>query len=621
MLRRRRVIVLLSAALLIGGGVLVVSSVGRIGPAVVKLLERQIHGQLTVRSWTVQFRPSPVLIAHGVEMSGTPTLSWESLFRARRVELHFHVFRLLLGQLRITRIGLDSPELNLEALAGRWSVEPEARPPREGPPGESGSLPARLIISDPLPFEIRHGRLTLPWGGGTRILTGVSGRLDYSQGGRRLEYRLAWSSGASGRMEINGLVIPMGRDAFELQARVKSSGDEVVGEASLALELQGPFGAPILSGRVSGKGQVAVLPGTWVSLQGSGSGRATVEGSREARHLKGSLTVEDGRIELAGQPPIESLRGRIVWTSEGADFLAVNGRWESLPLRARLNARWRSRPPTLRGELFVSAIDLTPLLGRIAEALQDRPATSSRPAPLVPSAQAAPAKTAKPAWAREMGVDLRLRAASAHLNGERLGSIQAQLLAAAGLWHLQGIRLTLDEGDLRGYIRLDVRSERPRGTLFAQGPGLALLREGLPEPYRIAGGSLRFETLLRWEGLSWREFRESVRGQGELQIRDGRLATAQLIRHVEIRGIPPSGWEAKPFLAFDELWTRYRVAGPQVVAQALAVVGPAWEVRGEGTLHFSGHLDFRLTGHSPQFQQLTGLLQGDLTHPRLVISY
>ena len=617
---RRRWILLLLAGLLIGGGALGAFSAVRARSTIVRFFERQIPGPLTVRSWALQVRPGVTVVARGVEIGAAPTSSKNPLFTAQRVDLRLDPIRLLLGQLRITRISLHVPEVSMEALGRGWSVEPETRAPRERLRGESGSRPPRIVIADPLPLEIHDGRLTFRWGSEIKAVSHVSGQLTSSQGTRRIEYRLAWPSTGDGRVEMSGLVATLGKDAFNLQARMKSAGGEMTGDATFALDPD-PSRALILSGRVTGKGHTAVLPGVSVSFQGSGTGSVTVEGPLEARRVRGSVTVEDGQLGVVGHAPIEAIRGRIEWTPEGAESPLLTGQWGSAALRARLKAGWGASPPGLRGELSASAIDLAPLLGRIAGGLQDRPSLSPRIAPLVPPAHAAPAKVTWPAWAREIGLDLRLRVASARLNGEPLGPLHAQLWATAGLWHLQGIRLILAEGEPRGYLRLDLRSPRPRGTLFAQGPGLALFREGLPDPYRISGGQLTFETLLQWEGLSWPEFRESVRGQGELRIRNGRLDTARLIRHVEIRGIPRSGLEGKPFLAFDELWTRYRVAGPRVVTQTLALTGPAWEVRGEGFVHLSGHLNFRLTGRSRQNQRVTGLLQGDLEHPRLVISY
>ena len=93
-----------------------------------------------------------------------------------------------------------------------------------------------------------------------------------------------------------------------------------------------------------------------------------------------------------------------------------------------------------------------------------------------------------------------------------------------------------------------------------------------------------------------------------------------LSRHVEIQGLASSGREARSLLSFDELSARYRVTGPRVSAESLVLSGPAWEIRGEGAVDFSGHLEFQLTGHSPRIQRLTGRLQGDLARPRLILS-
>ncbi len=618
MWRRRRVLLLLTI-LVIGVGALGALTAARARSTVVRFFERQIPGQLTVSSWALQLRPGVTVVARGVALRAAPTSSKNPLFTAQRVDFRLDPVRLLLGRVRITRMSFDTPELSVEALGRAWIAEPEARARPERARGDSGSRTPGIIIADPLPLEIHHGHLTLRWGSELKTLSDVNGQLVYSQGGRRIEYRLAWTGAGDGPAEMSGFVVALGGDSFTLEARVKSSGSELVAHAAFALD-QGPFHAFVLSGQVTARGQTAA-PGAPVSFQGSGTGSVAVEGPLEARRVRGNVTVEDGRLGVVGHPPIEAIRGRIMWTSEGAESPAMTGQWRSATLRARLRADWSGRSPRLRGELSVSSVDLGPLLGWITKGLQDRPSPSPRTVPVVPLADAAPARAPWPAWARQIGVDLRLRVASARLNGEPLGALHAQLLAAAGLWHLQGIRLILDEGQPRGYLKLDLRSPRPRGTLFAQGPGLALFRQGLPEPYRLSGGHLTFETFLQWEGLSWPEVRQSVRGQGELRIQDGRLETARLIRHLEVVGLPRLGLEEAPFFAFHELWTRYRVAGPRVVTQTLALTGPAWEVRGEGFLQLSGRLNFRLTGYSQQNQRVTGLLDGDLEHPRLVISY
>ncbi len=549
---RHRWIVLLLAGLLIGGGALVALSVAWIGPEVTHLLERQLPGSLVVRSWSLQLRPTVTVVARGVEFRSAPApSSWNPRFRAERVEFQLDGIRLLLGQLRIARIGLESPELTLEAQDRDSHVEPQARAQgrHEDARGESGVRPPRLVTADPLPLEIRQGRLTFRGGNESKAITGVGGRLTYSPALDRLDYDLVWSYGKTAQLRVSGHLTGLRTDPSKLLAR-----------------------------------------------------------------------VETGELVFPGHAPVEGLRGEIRWTPRGAEDVALTARWGSARLAARFKAGWGPSSPWLRGEFSASTIDLAPFIRQIAEGFRDRQAPSSRTAGLVSSAHAEPSLAAWLPWARQIGVDLRLRVASARLNGEPLGALHAQLIADAGLWHLQGIRLSLDEGEPSGYVRLDLRHPRPHVTLFAQGPGLALFREGLPEPYRLVGGHLTFETLLQWEGLSWREFRKSMRGQGEFRIQDGRVATAQLIRHVEIQGIPRSGWEKKPDLAFDELLARYRFSGPRVLAQTLALSGPEWEIRGEGVLDLSGHLDLRLTGRAPRIQRLTGFLSGDVTHPRLVVS-
>ncbi len=549
---RRRWTVLLLAGLLIGGGALVAMSVAWIGPEVTRLLERQLAGQLMVRSWSLQLRPTVTVVARGVEFRGAPTpSSWNTRFRAERVEFQLDGVRLLLGHVRIARIALGSPDLIVEARGKGSHDEPPAwaQARREGSRGESGARPPWLVAADPLPLEIRNGRLTLSGGDEIKAITGADGQLIYSSALDRLDYHLAWSSGKTARLRVSGHVTGLRTDPPKLLAR-----------------------------------------------------------------------VETGELVFPGYAPVERLQGEIQWTTRGAEDVALTARWGSASLTARFKAGWGPPFPWLRGDLSASTLELGPFLRQIVEGLPDRHAPSSHTAGLISSADAEPSRAAWLPWARKIGVDLRLRVGSALLNGEPLGSLHAQLIADAGLWHLQGIRLRLNEGEPSGYVRLDLRPPRPRVTLFAQGPGLALFREGLPEPYRLVGGHLTFETFLQWEGLSWREFRKSVRGQGELRIQDGRVAAARLIRQVEIQGIPRSGWEKKPDFAFGELLARYRFSGPRVLAQTLALSGPEWEIRGEGVLDLSGHLDLRLTGRSPRVPRITGFLSGDVAHPRLVVS-
>jgi hypothetical protein len=481
------------------------------------------------------------------------------------------------------------------------------------------------MSADPLPIEIHGGRLAFSGERGLRTLTDVSGQMTYSAVANRLEYRLAGDAGRAGRVQVKGQVTSAGGGPLQLSAHVEAFGAQTSGQATLALQVQGPLRAPTVAGQIEGAGEITLLPGVRATVGGSLAGTVSAEGSSGEWRPKGTVTLEKGRFAFPGQPPVTDLRGRISWTHRGAETAALTGRWGAAEVSARLQAGWGGSPPTLRGDLSASTLDLTPILHWVAGGLAELPASAGASAAppgarLLPQAQAAPAAPAWPPWTRALGVDLRLRAASVRLNGEPLGPLQAQLWAAGGLWHLQGIRLTLPEGEPHGYVRLDLRTVRPRGTLFVKGPGLALFTGGLPEPYRPVSGELTVETLLQWEGLSWREFKQSARGRGEVRIRDGRLATARLIRHVEIQGIPRSTWEGRSLLAFEDLTARYRIAGARVVTQALTLSGPAWEVRGEGVVHLSGRLDFRLTGRASEVPRLTGFLRGDLARPRLVLA-
>ena len=90
---RRRWVLLLLTVLLIGGGALAALGVARTRSTVVRFLERQIPGQLTVNSWTVQLRSSVMVVARGVAIGAAPTFSQKPLFTARRVDVQLDPVR------------------------------------------------------------------------------------------------------------------------------------------------------------------------------------------------------------------------------------------------------------------------------------------------------------------------------------------------------------------------------------------------------------------------------------------------------------------------------------------------------------------------------------------------
>jgi hypothetical protein len=170
-------------------------------------------------------------------------------------------------------------------------------------------------------------------------------------------------------------------------------------------------------------------------------------------------------------------------------------------------------------------------------------------------------------------------------------------------------RLSLADGggEQRGYLLFSF-PERA-GELFMAGERLPLeVLSGLFIPGQPAiGGRTTYSTQLRWRGLSWPEFRQSLSGSGVVRVDDGWLPA-----RVRAQG------SDRP-LRYRELAVRFRVSAGRVVTDELEIRGEPWMLRGSGRLDPGGKLTARVASPPGRLPALQGLLSGDLTRPRLTI--
>lgn len=172
-----------------------------------------------------------------------------------------------------------------------------------------------------------------------------------------------------------------------------------------------------------------------------------------------------------------------------------------------------------------------------------------------------------------------------------------------------GLHATITQPEI-GRLTADFSPAGPgEGELFMAGERLplealsALFIPGQP----AVGGRATYTTRLRWRGVSWPEFRQSLAGAGALHVEDGWFPA--LVR---------AGGGGRP-LRYRELAVRFRVSAGRAVTDELEIRGGAWTLRGNGRLDPGGKLTAQVAsppGHGPALQ---GRLDGDLSSPRLTI--
>lgn len=539
-----------------------------------------------------------------------------------------------------------------EALAGIGIALPEAAMP---PGPASGTM--RLVLDErqaafsDVALSLDGSRVagTATWRWGERPLLGLGldfARLDldpWLEAGERLaaldiNLRLAAERATLRGLALEALNLDASAEGGRLVLRrllARHGGADVTASANgtlspprvneAALELQGSSLGAMLGGLVTIPGPSAALPARL---------RASLSGPLDALQLRAEAAVEDARLEaqLAIDAGPRRATGTLTLRHPGARRLLG-------PLLGPSGRDWLGE-----GSLaIIAAVNLRPGLWAadnldiVAGQLRLRgPASLNR-------------EGARPRLAGQFTSDLlALPPPGESLPFALLGaldmelSLRAENLAVAGLPRLTGVRaglrlgearlaLELEEarlagGALRGVLRLDAQGATPGMELEARLEG-AVVSEALlgrPELPDIATGRADAALALRAQGHGPAAWRASLTGEGEVELREGRLL-----------GVDQAALLAAAALPLEEAPERLRAALevgntpflslslPFTAADGLLRLGEARLLGEAGEASLAGvidlardALDLRLLFPRPEGPPLSLWLGGRLDAPR-----
>lgn len=502
------------------------------------------------------------------------TVSWPGgsvVLSMPRLILIVNPFSLVQRSLTVSHASAEAPRLamamaRLNEISQLLTLATSA--PRGAEPGRTVSRGGRLVAL-PSTLSLTGGNLHLETRSGRWELTGISGRLVRRESG----LHLALAHPTVGRLTAE--VLP-GR-----------AGDT---EATMTLKISEL--APVLTG---GRGTIA----------GNLSGTFRMVG----RALTGDLNFSAFRVEWPGLPPITDGVGRLRFEPTFVELEEVQFR-SGEGSRVVGHARLRLRPPLrLTFRATASELDLTPWVEPSRVVLTPEPGGSSLS--VIPPAHAA----GSPVWGSLLGrqlaslrVDGRVAVARGRIGALRFAKGSAHILASDGQWVVQGVRLRLDGGEQRGYLKFSFPHRSGEVFLAAERLPLDQVYALLVPGARLLGGRASYSAELRWKGLTWSELRQSLSGRGVLRVEDGWLPA----------GAGRGG--AQRDLRFRDLSSRFRVSAGRIVTDDLEIRGEPWALlRGGGQVDFSGKLALRVASPPDRAPRLQGLLTGDLTQPYLTI--
>lgn len=556
-----------SAAIGLAAGLGLWWELGRARSLIRQSLERRSGWRVTVGEIHLGWPPGRIVVR---DLRATAS-DGQPLLEIPRLVLTASPLSVVQRSLRVTRMLAEEPEL---VLALDRLPDLALQLERGGPMERDASRTrARLSPAVILPSQVSvaGGRLILRNGAGQRTLAGLSGSAQLRGNGIRL---------ALGRPEGGRLTADLSpSETGGGETRIEAEGENLAALTRGLIPVRGPLGMA---------GTFRPAPSAILGVTG------------EAR-----LTVE--RLRLPKWPELSRASARLRLTPtfvEVDEFHALSGE------RSRVggHARLRVKPP-LRLTFGVSAPewDFTPWLPA-GELAASRPERSSRS--MLGSAQAAgvPA-TPVPLgqWVLGLRVDGRLAVARGRIGSARFENGSAHVLASDGEWIVQAVRLPLDGGVTRGYLKLSLRDET--GMLFLAGervPLGALYAVVSAGPVPVSGRAT-YSAELRWRGLGSEEIRRSLRGTGFLRIEEGALPST-----VRAEGA------VRP-LRFRELTAPFTVARGRVVTEDLSIRGEPWMLRGSGEVGLGGKILIRLVSPPDRAPALQAALTGDLANPRLSI--
>jgi hypothetical protein len=321
---------------------------------------------------------------------------------------------------------------------------------------------------------------------------------------------------------------------------------------------------------------------------------------RQSLERRQGVQVSVGRVRLAWPPGhvvVEEVAARV--KPDGSPFLSLPRLSLVLDLFSIARGSLAFSQATALSPSLNLSLDrdekLSALLGLIGvpprEREAARPSVRTAPAVVLPSALSV--------------VEGRLLFSDRSGATRELQGIGGRLTRKGG-----GLHVEIAQPEL-GRLLADISPAGPgeTGELFMAGERLPLeVLSGLVIPGQPAvGGRATYTTRLRWRGLSWPEFRQSLAGAGALRVEDGWFPA--MVR-AEGGGRP---------LRYRELAVRFRVAAGRAVTDELEIRGRPWTLRGSGRLDPGGKLTAEVASPPGQLPALQGRLDGDLSNPRLTI--
>ncbi len=506
-----------------------------------------------------------------------------------RLDIGLRLLPLVRGEVKLSSISASGVRVRLRRGAhGKWGLEGDlGKALGAGAAGSTVSAPAaafpvervdlrdvRLTFTDPSgPAALRKG-----W-----TLGPARASVEPPAGGGPWKISLGTALGAEGKesLSLTGLLPPGGGAGTHVRLEVSGLGVE---PAAQLMALAGQtMPSAVRSGSLGGSLEVRGL-----RVGETAAGRALVPGY----DTTGSVELEDLQVELGEGKGARALRADAsLKLEEGVARLA--------PLRLRLgqeeiegSVAWRGgEAPELSGELRSKRLDLDQALALLA-------APAAAPARGGAAVRAAARGAAPAAAPPGVGGRLQVSLESGRVMGMEFSKARADARLERGRVALRSLDAALYGGTVSGRGALVLGQDPLPFDLAVAVKGVDL--EGaLPALSPALKGALsgRFtgDLVLAGTGIAATELARALRGDFELDMREGRIASLSVLRQVAVL-LEAAGGKGigREFTPYQSITGDFKIEAGRARTRNLALRSEDLDLDGDGSFGLDGTLEFNL---------------------------